>query len=137
MAEEEKGFTVKDRRSFDEEGALKSDKREKEEKGTEKQGKKAEQPKEAPKQGQEASHPLPEVNFSSLILSLSSSVLFHLGEIPDPQTGEKTKDLPLAKHGIDTIAMLKEKTEGNLSKEEGLFVENVLTDLRWRFVKAR
>ena len=137
MAEEEKGFTVKDRRSFDEEGALKPEQTVKEEKGSEKPKKDEDQQKMAPKQKGEESLPLPEVNFSSLILSLSSSVLFHLGEIPDPQTGEKTKDLPMAKHGIDTIAMLKEKTEGNLSKEEGLFVENVLTDLRWRFVKAR
>ena len=137
MAEEEKGFTVKDRRSFGEDGALKSEQTEKPEKGSEKPEKVAKKPKEPPAQKREESSPLPEVNFSSLILSLSSSVLFHLGEIPDPQTGEKTKDLPLAKHGIDTIAMLKEKTKGNLSKEEGLFVENVLTDLRWRFVKAR
>ncbi len=137
MTEEEKGFTVKDRRSFGENGTLKSEQAEKPEKGSEKPQKVAKKPKEPPAQKREESSPLPEVNFSSLILSLSSSVLFHLGEIPDPQTGEKTKDLPLAKHGIDTIAMLKEKTKGNLSKEEGLFVENVLTDLRWRFVKAR
>ena len=137
MTEEEKGFIVKDRRSFGEDGALRSEQTVKPEKGPEKSEKAANKPKEAPGQKREEPLPLPEVNFSSLILSLSSSVLFHLGEIPDPQTGKKTKDLPVAKHGIDTIAMLKEKTKGNLSKEEGLFVENVLTDLRWRFVKAR
>jgi len=130
MTEEEKGFVVKDRRSFGEDGTLKSEQ-------TEKPAAGASKPKEAPKQQREESPPLPEVNFSSLILSLSSSVLFNLGEIPDPQTGEKRKDLTLAKHGVDTIAMLKDKTRGNLSREEGLFVENVLTDLRWRYVKAR
>ena len=137
MTEEEKGFIVKDRRSFGEDGALKSEPTEKSEKAAEKPQEVAEKPKEPPAQKPEEFPPLPEVNFSSLILSLSSSVLFNLGEIQDPQTGEKSKDLSLAKHGIDTIAMLKEKTKGNLSKEEGLFVENVLTDLRWRFVKAR
>ncbi|MBW1771640.1 MAG: DUF1844 domain-containing protein [Deltaproteobacteria bacterium] len=80
--------------------------------------------------------PLPEVNFSSLILSLSSSALLHIGEIADPYTGEKKKDLALAKHSIDTIALLKEKTEGNLSEEEQKLLESVLTDLRWRYIKA-
>ncbi|MBW1870328.1 MAG: DUF1844 domain-containing protein [Deltaproteobacteria bacterium] len=80
---------------------------------------------------------MPEVNFSSLILSLSSTAFLHFGEIPDPGTGEKKKDLALAKHAIDTIAMLKEKTEGNLADEEKQFIENILTDLRWHFVKAK
>ena len=81
--------------------------------------------------------PLPEINFSSLIFSLSSTALFHLGELPDPQTNEKKKDLPLAKHAIDTIAMLKEKTAGNLTGDEEKFIENVLTDLRLRYVKEK
>jgi len=81
--------------------------------------------------------PLPEINFSSLIFSLSSTALFHLGELPDPQTNEKKKDLPLAKHAIDTIAMLKEKTAGNLTDDEEKFIENVLTDLRLRYVKEK
>jgi hypothetical protein len=79
---------------------------------------------------------LPEVNFTSLIFSLSSSALFHFGEIPDPNTGEKKQDLPLAKHAIDTISMLQEKTQGNLTEEEQKFLDSVLTDLKWRFVKA-
>lgn len=131
MAEEEKGFVIKDRRSFDEKGDLK-DEAPKEEKKVEKEEKK-EQVSDAETQ----KPPLPEVNFTSLVFSLSSSALFHLGEIPDPQTGEKKKDLPLAKHAVDTIAMLKEKTAGNLSEEEQKFVENVLTDLRWRYVKEK
>lgn len=131
MAEEEKGFVIKDRRSFDEKGDLK-DEAPKEEKKVEKEEKK-EQASDAETQ----KPPLPEVNFTSLVFSLSSSALFHLGEIPDPQTGEKKKDLPLAKHAVDTIAMLKEKTAGNLSEEEQKFVENVLTDLRWRYVKEK
>ena len=81
--------------------------------------------------------PLPEINFSSLIFSLSSTALFHLGELPDPQTNEKKKDVPLAKHAIDTIAMLKEKTAGNLTGDEEKFMENVLTDLRLRYVKEK
>lgn len=128
MAEEEKGFVIKDRRSFDEKGELKDTKLEEE-------AKKEEPGDKAPEK--EAEHPpLPEVSFNSLIFSLSSTVFFHLGEIADPQSGKKAKDLPLAKHTIDIIAMLKEKTEGNLTEEEKKFIENILTDLRLRYVNS-
>ncbi len=127
--EEEKGFIIKDRRSFDDKGALK------EKDSTEEKVK--EEPKEEPPTKEAETPPLPEINFSSLILSLSSTAFLHFGEIPDPGTGEKKKDLALAKHAIDTIAMLKEKTEGNLDDEEKQFIENILTDLRWHFVKAK
>ena len=143
MTEEEKGFTIKDRRSFDEEGSLKDEKEDskasKEDSKASKEDSEAiqgdapegEAEKEATKRA-----PLPEVNFNSLIFSLSSSALLHLGEIADPQSGQKQKDTELAKHTIDTIALLKEKTEGNLTEEENKFLESVLTDLRWRYVKA-
>jgi hypothetical protein len=128
MAEEEKGFVIKDRRSLDEKGELKDKRPEKEEK-------KDAPTRQAPKE-ETRSTPLPEVNFTSLIFSLSSSALLHFGEIPDPQTGKKQVDMPLAKHAIDTIAMLKEKTKGNLTEEEQKFLDNVLTDLRWLYVKG-
>ena len=131
MAEEEKGFILKDRRSFDEKGDLKDETEKKEEKKTAPKEEEAGKPE---KETQRA--PLPEVNFNSLIFSLSSSALFHLGEIADPQTGQKDQDLPIAKHTIDTIGMLKEKTKGNLDDEEEKFLEGILTDLRWRYVKA-
>jgi hypothetical protein len=134
MNEEEKGFVIKDKRSFDEKGELKDQEAEKDKKPEDKK-KETETKAEAP--GEETTRPpLPEVNFSSLIFSLSSSAFFHFGEIADPQTGEKKKDLPLAKHAIDTIAMLKEKTEGNLTEEEKKFIDSVLSDLQWRYVKA-
>jgi len=129
MSEEEKGFVIKDRRVFDEQGEPKK----------EDVGEKAvkEEPRQAPPQTEKDLPPLPEVTFSSLIFSLSSTAFLHLGEIPDPGTGEKRKDLPLAKHVIDTIGMLKEKTEGNLTRDEKQLVDNILTDLRLRYVKAR
>jgi len=128
MAEEEKGFVIKDKRSLNEKGELKAEKP-KDEKIKEEQ-------KKEPEEKETKTPPLPEVNFTSLIFSLSSSALFHFGEIEDPQTGQKKKDLPIAKHAIDTIAMLMEKTKGNLTVEEQKFVNSVLTDLRWRYVKA-
>jgi len=131
MAEEEKGFILKDRRSFDEKGDLKDETEKKEEKKTAPKEEEAGKPEEETQRA-----PLPEVNFNSLIFSLSSSALFHLGEIADPQTGQKNLDLPIAKHTIDTIGMLKDKTKGNLDDEEEKFLEGILTDLRWRYVKA-
>jgi hypothetical protein len=128
MNEEEKGFIIKDRRSLDEKGELKEKKYEEVKKEQETKEKAAKEETQRP--------PLPEANFTSLIFSLSSSALFHFGEIPDPNTGEKRQDLPLAKHAIDTISMLQEKTQGNLTEEEQKFIDSVLTDLKWRFVKA-
>jgi hypothetical protein len=132
MAEEEKGFVVKDRRAFNGEGRVK----EQEDPGRKRPEKSSAGAEDASKETGRSSAPLPEVNFTSLIFSLSSSALLHLGEMPDPQSGESVLDLPLAKHAIDTIAMLKDKTKGNLSDEEQKFTETVLTDLRWRYVKA-
>ena len=127
---EGKGFVVKDKRALDDKGELKEEKEEAEAKEKEEVEKKEEPRDEAERP------PLPEVNFNSLIFSLSSSALLHLGEIADPQSGEKRKDVALAKHTIDTIAMLQEKTQGNLTEEEEKFLESILTDLRWRYVKA-
>ncbi len=128
MAEEEKGFVIKDRRTFDDKGDVK-DQEAKEEVRKEETGNKA-------PGGETERMPLPEVNFNSLVFSLSSSALINLGEIADPHSGQKQKDLPLAKHSIDTIAMLKDKTKGNLNAEEQRFLETMLADLRWRYVKT-
>jgi hypothetical protein len=81
--------------------------------------------------------PLPEVNFSTFIVSLSTEVLFHLGEFPHPVSGEKKKDLVMAKHVIDTLSMLKEKTQGNLTEDEQKLMEGMLYDLRMAFIRAK
>jgi len=144
METEGKGFVVKDKRAFDDRGDPREEEKN-EEQQDRKGGEKAPEhhppkeeagpPREETERFRESS-PLPEVNFSTLIMSLSSSALFHLGEIPDPQTGRKAEDLPLAKHTIDTIGMLAEKTKGNLTEEEQKFIDTMLADLRWRYVKA-
>ena len=123
------GFTVKDKRAFDSSGKVRE--------SSEKAEDTAEQAKEEPeKEGVKQAPPLPEVNFSTFLLSLSSSALLHMGEIPDPQSGEKMKDMALAKQSIDILTLLKDKTEGNLTDEEKNLLENLLYDLRMRFVKA-
>jgi hypothetical protein len=123
------GFTIKDRRTFDTEGKVKEEAR----KEVKEEGKKDEK---AGDRKESEYTPLPEVNFSSFVLSLSSSILLHLGEIADPKSGEKKKDLALAKQTIDIITLLKDKTKGNLTEEEQKLLEHILYDMRMRFVKA-
>ena len=77
------------------------------------------------------------IDFYTFVLSLASSAFVHLGDAPHPETGEPVKpNLPLAQQTIDILAMLREKTKGNLSAEEDTFFENLLTDLRLQFVNA-
>jgi hypothetical protein len=77
---------------------------------------------------------MPEVTFAALVMSLNTSALFHLGEISDPSTGNKQQELVLAKHTIDTLKLLEDKTRGNLTDEEQDIVKNVLYDLKMRYV---
>jgi len=77
-----------------------------------------------------------EFGFSTFILSLSTSALVHLGELPDPLSNTKEVNLQLAKQTISIIEMLKEKTEGNLTKEEENLVDSVLYDVRLKFVNS-
>jgi hypothetical protein len=77
-----------------------------------------------------------EFGFSTFILSLSTSALVHLGELPDPLRNTKEVNLQLAKQTISIIEMLKEKTEGNLTKEEENLIDSVLYDVRLKFVNS-
>jgi hypothetical protein len=78
---------------------------------------------------------LPQIDFATFVLSLSHSALMHLGEAPDPETGGVQKNLPLARQTIDLIAMLEEKTRGNLVGDEERLIGQILFDLRMRFVE--
>jgi hypothetical protein len=80
--------------------------------------------------------PLPEINFSTFIISLSTQALMHLGEIADPLSGKVIKDNSVAKQTIDIIGMLKDKTKGNLNPGEERLTEDILFDLRMRYVEA-
>lgn len=80
---------------------------------------------------------MPEVSFASLVLSLNTTALFHLGELAHPESGEKAVDLGLVKHTIDTLVLLRDKTQGNLDNDENQLLSNVLYDLKMRYVKAK
>jgi hypothetical protein len=79
--------------------------------------------------------PLPPVTFATFIFSLNSSALIHLGELPDPASGQSGRDVGLAKQTIDLLGMLKEKTRGNLTPDEDQMLDAVLFDLRMRYLK--
>lgn len=79
---------------------------------------------------------MPEVTFPAFVMSLNTSVLYHLGEIGDPRTGKREPDFELARHGIDTLVMLQTKTKGNLSAEEEEMLKNILYDVKLKFVQA-
>lgn len=77
------------------------------------------------------------VSFASFLVSLGSSALVHLGEVPDPGTGKTSRDLVIARQTIDLLALLKEKTQGNLDDDETRLLDALLFDLRTKFLEAR
>jgi hypothetical protein len=87
------------------------------------------------KQGEARAYALPRIDFSTFVLSINSSALVQLGLIDDPAGGPKTKNLPMAKQTIDLLAMLEEKTQGNLTGDEENILKNILYELRMLYVK--
>ncbi|MCX8072999.1 MAG: DUF1844 domain-containing protein [Candidatus Binatia bacterium] len=83
----------------------------------------------------EAPPPPPSITFATFILSLSTQALAHLGEIPDPVTREVKADLAAASQMIDILAMLEQKTRGNLDQHEAQLLRGILYDLRLRYVE--
>jgi hypothetical protein len=76
-----------------------------------------------------------ELNFATFLISLSTQALALLGEIPDPVSGQTRVDLAGARQFIDIIAILGEKTRGNLDPHENALLQNALYDLRMKFVE--
>jgi hypothetical protein len=77
----------------------------------------------------------PEITFGTFVVGLSTQALVHLGEIPDPLSGQPAADLPAAQQLIDIIAILKEKTRGNLDHDEDALLEAILFELRMKYVE--
>jgi hypothetical protein len=134
MSDSEKtsGFKVTDRRSFSENGAAES--------APTAQGPVAETPapqdQSQARAGEDSNPVFPPADFSTFLLSLGSSALIHLGEIEPPGETAKRHDLPMAKHTIDLLTLLREKTQSNLTPEEDKLLDSLLYDLRLRYVEA-
>ena len=81
--------------------------------------------------------PRPAIDFYTFVLSLGSSVLIHLGDAPHPETGKPGEtNLSLAQQSIEILAMLEQKTRGNLTPEEAKLLDQLLLDLKLRYVEA-
>lgn len=78
---------------------------------------------------------MPVINFSTFILSLNSAALAHLGLETDPTTGTRSANLLMAKQTIDILAMMEEKTKGNLTEDEKRLITHLIYELRLLYVK--
>jgi Domain of unknown function (DUF1844) len=133
--EKDKGFTVQDRRRFSAEGEAKAE------------GPQEEHPAPSPESASRAAVAEPrqgaepgplaeaEVTFTTFMVGLSTQALAALGEISDPVSGARSKDLEAAQQLIDIIGMLREKTRGNLDPDEDGLIEAILFDLRMKYVE--
>mgnify|MGYP006088575351 CR=1 FL=1 len=92
----------------------------------------AEAQKTEPEQEQ-AQQPF-QLDFSTFIMSLTSSAFYHLGDIADPETGKTETNLPAVQQTIDMLMMLREKTQGNLTEEEAKLLEQLVYELQMKFV---
>ena len=79
-----------------------------------------------------------DLTFSGFVLSLATTAALHFGDLADPQTGQRADpDLDSAKRIIELLEMLQTKTKGNLIPEEDKLLEDLLYELRMRFVQAQ
>jgi Domain of unknown function (DUF1844) len=92
-------------------------------------------PQTQPREGPQSTPGQEEVNFASFLISLGTQAFMHLGELPNPMTKQREKDLPAAKHMIDLLGILEAKTKGNLADDEERLLRQLLFDLRLRFVR--
>jgi len=131
--DEGKSFKVEDRRRFSESGEEReaATSADKEEGPAPDAGSQGDRPPESRESGA-----VPEINFSTFVISLSTQVLVHLGEVPNPVSGKAERDLSVAKQMIDILGILREKTKGNLDQGEDKLLEDALYDLRIRYVEA-
>ena len=121
---EGEGFVIKDKRSsqISEDDATFLD--EQETKDQEKQTESSKEKETEPFQ----------VDFSTFIMSLTSSAFYHLGDMPDPSTGKKEVNLPAVQQTIDMLIMLREKTKGNLKEDEKKLLEQLVYELQVKYV---
>ena len=80
----------------------------------------------------------PALSFTAFVLSLASTAAIHFGDLPDPVSGNRAEpNLEGAAQMIEILGLLEQKTRGNLTAEERSFLEQVLYELRLRYVDAK
>lgn len=126
-------FVVHDKRLFSKDGQVNPEAAE--EKPDSPSAEPAREP-DTSSQAQAGSSLLPPANFTGLLIGLATSAFIHLGESPDQREDQGAPDLSAAKHAIDLLAVLKDKTKGNLEEEEEALLTTLLYDLRLKYVQA-
>jgi hypothetical protein len=129
--QEEQGFRVTDKRGFREDGEPTTP-----EASNKKEGKPVDEnpPAKEERPPQEEAPPRAPIDFPTYILSYYTQGLVLLGEVPNPYTNKKEEDIEAARHTIDILSMLEQRTKGNLSKDEQQLLESVLYELRMKFM---
>ena len=89
---------------------------------------------QATTESSQAAGEIPPASFAMLITTIGSQAMFALGQIPDPATGQPSYQPEVARHHIDTLAVLQEKTSGNLDGEEKQMLDEYLNQLRQIFI---
>jgi hypothetical protein len=93
--------------------------------------------KEEEKKEKEIKEELEKATFLSIIMRMATGAYISLGVAEDPTTGKKNKDLEVSKYLIDSLRTLREKTKGNLDKEEEGYLSNIIQDLELKYVKEK
>lgn len=137
----EQAFTVSDKRLFTKEGQRRED-----EDRPEPPRASAPPPPPTPELPPQAPPPpqmeepppqeMPPAEFSTFVAMLANNIMMFLGQIPDPMTQQRRLDPAQAKHSIDILMMLQEKTQGNLTAEEVRLLEEILPQLQMAYVSV-
>jgi hypothetical protein len=78
------------------------------------------------------------ISFAAFVLSLAHTAAVHFGDIPDPVSGQRSEsNLPAAQQMIDILSLIESKTRGNLTAEERQLLEQILYELRLRYIDAQ
>ena len=86
--------------------------------------------------GPEGQRQIPPASFEMLVSTMVTQTMFPLGAIPDPQTGQRYMDLDVAKHHVDMLGILVEKTKGNLDEDEAKLIDQALYECRMHYVQV-
>ncbi|MDR1397995.1 MAG: DUF1844 domain-containing protein [Desulfarculales bacterium] len=139
MSDMAQGFTVKDKRFFNQNGSEReSEAADPARPDPDSHPQESENREETVKKeaGGEEQRNLPPADFGSFIISLAHAAMLHMGQISNPDGSRTEKNMPLARHTIDTIAMLQKKTKGNLAQDEQALMDGILTELRMQYVQT-
>jgi len=145
--EDKRGFKVQDRRRFSAEGETKEggdapsasseplEIKSKPSAGASETASKSQAAASHPASSHQSSEPPAELTFAAFLWSLSEQALAALGEVPDPSSGQVSRDLIMAQQMIDIIAMLRDKTRGNLEPHEQAMLKEILSSLQMKYVE--